>query len=85
MAAERYRDSVDDCLGLGYLMFIGYRRSSPGMKGPKLDAHHSSSSDTEVKNEWSYTSTPPLWLHVVLFTVCDSASVVTAFRRFDAP
>jgi hypothetical protein len=30
------------------------------MKGPKLDADRSSSSGTEVKNEWSYTSAPPI-------------------------
>jgi hypothetical protein len=30
-----------------------------GVKRPGLEADHSSPSSAEVKNEWSYTSTPP--------------------------
>jgi len=82
MAAERCRDSADGCLGLGCLMFIGYRRSFLGVKRSSPVTDHSSSSGTEVsssgtevKNGWSCTSTPPLWLHAVPFTVYDAASV----------
>jgi hypothetical protein len=31
---------------------------SPGVKGPEHEADHSPPSNTEVKNAWSYTSTP---------------------------
>jgi hypothetical protein len=31
---------------------------SPGVNGPRREADHTPSS-TKVKNEWSYTSTPP--------------------------
>jgi hypothetical protein len=32
---------------------------SPGVKRPRREADHSPPSSAEVKNAWSYTSTPP--------------------------
>jgi hypothetical protein len=36
---------------------------SLGVKRPEREADHSHPSSAEVKNEWSYTSTPPIRLH----------------------
>jgi hypothetical protein len=36
----------------------GTRGSFPGVKWPEREADHSPPSNTEVKNAWSYTSTP---------------------------
>jgi hypothetical protein len=36
-----------------------------GIKRPGCEADHSSPSSAEVKNAWSYTSTPPVRLHGV--------------------
>jgi hypothetical protein len=33
------------------------------VKRPLREAHHSPPSSAEVKNAWSYTSTPPIRLH----------------------
>ena len=85
MAAERYRDSVDDSLVLGCLVFVGYRRSFPGVKGQRLDADHSSSSGTEVKNGWSFTSAPPNYGFMFFLPFMTLCQWVTAFRRFDTP
>ena len=38
---------------------------SQGVKGLGNEVNHSYSSNAEVKNEWSYTSTPHLCLHGV--------------------
>jgi hypothetical protein len=38
---------------------VGSAGSFPGLKRPKRRAVRSTPSSTEVKNEWSYTSTPP--------------------------
>jgi hypothetical protein len=38
---------------------------SPGLERPGHEANHASPSGSEVKNEWSYTATPPLRLHGV--------------------
>ena len=46
-------------------LFIGYRDTFLGMKRPYCDVYHSRLSNTEVKNEWSYTSTPSVCLHGV--------------------
>ena len=35
----------------------------PGLNRSERDVDHSHSYDGEVKNEWSYTSTPPICLH----------------------
>jgi hypothetical protein len=39
----------------------------PGKKWPGLEADHPPSSSAEGKNAWSYTSTPPIRLHGVVF------------------
>jgi hypothetical protein len=41
---------------------------SLGVKRPWREADHSSPSSTEVKNEWSYKSTPPIRLHGVVLS-----------------
>jgi len=38
-----------------------------GIKQPWREVNHSSPSSSEVKNEWSYTPTPPILLHDVAF------------------
>jgi len=42
-----------------------YRVYNPGVKRPGCGADHSSPSRAEVKNDWSYTSTPPIRLNGV--------------------
>jgi hypothetical protein len=39
-------------------LFSGYSGSSSGIKRPGRDVDQSSPPSAEVKNEWSYTSTP---------------------------
>jgi hypothetical protein len=41
---------------------------SLGVKRPVGEADNSPPSSAEVKNAWSYTSTPPIRLHVVVLT-----------------
>jgi len=41
---------------------------SLGVKRPGREADHSPSSSSEVKNAWSYTSTPPIRLHGVVLS-----------------
>jgi hypothetical protein len=41
---------------------------SLGVKRPGLEADHSLPSSAEVKNDWSYTSTPPIRLHGVVLS-----------------
>jgi hypothetical protein len=41
---------------------------SLGVKLPGREADHSPSSSAEVKNAWSYTSTPPMRLHGVVLS-----------------
>jgi len=44
----------------------GYSGSFPRLPRPGREAYHSPPSSSEVKNEWSCTSTPPpIWLHGV--------------------
>jgi len=38
----------------------------PILKRPEREADHSSTSSTEVKNAWSYTSIPPIYIHGVV-------------------
>jgi hypothetical protein len=40
---------------------------SLGIKRPGREADHSSLSSAKVKNAWSYTSTPPMRFHGVVF------------------
>jgi hypothetical protein len=44
----------------------GYKESFLGVKRPGRETDHSSPSSAEVKNAWSYTSTPPIRLHCVV-------------------
>jgi hypothetical protein len=46
-------------------MLNGNWGSSPGVKEPGLEINHLISSSTEVKNEWSFTSAPSVYLHGV--------------------
>jgi hypothetical protein len=39
---------------------------SPGIKWPGREVYYSRPTSTEVKNAWSYTSTPPVGLHSVM-------------------
>jgi hypothetical protein len=41
---------------------------SLGVKRPGRDADHSPPSNSEVKNVWSYTSTPPIHLRGVMLS-----------------
>jgi hypothetical protein len=41
---------------------------SLGVEQPEREADQSSPSSSEVKNAWSYTSTPPLYLHGVVLS-----------------
>jgi hypothetical protein len=47
---------------------IGKRYPSLGVKRPVHEADHSPPSSAEVKNAWSYTSTPPIRLHSVVLS-----------------
>jgi hypothetical protein len=56
-------------------------RYVPGVvKRPYREADHLPSS-AEVKNAWSYTSTPPIRLHGVAFWVVTPLSVVVGYRE----
>jgi hypothetical protein len=48
------------------VLCIGYRGSLPAVKWPARGVDHPTPSSAEGKNEWNYTSTPPLWLHGML-------------------
>jgi hypothetical protein len=51
------------------LLSNGYREALPlGAKGPRREANHSPPSSAEVKNAWSYTSTPPTRLYGVVLS-----------------
>jgi hypothetical protein len=47
---------------------MGTGTLSLGVKRPRREADHSPPSSAEVKNEWSYTSTPPIRLHGVVLS-----------------
>jgi hypothetical protein len=47
---------------------MGTRRSFLGVKRPRREADHSPPSSAEVKNELSYTFTPPIRLHGVVLS-----------------
>jgi hypothetical protein len=47
---------------------MGARGSLPGVKQPVREVDHSPPSSAKVKNAWSYTSTPPIRLHVVVLS-----------------
>jgi hypothetical protein len=58
------------------LKISGYRGSFPGVKRPGRDVDHSPPFGAEVKNEWSYTSTPLLPLNA--FTARTGKSIQVA-------
>jgi hypothetical protein len=45
------------------LLSKGYRRIYPGVKRPVREGNYSPPSSDEVKNAWSYTSSPTVRLH----------------------
>jgi len=47
------------------LLFNGYRVSFPRVKPSEREVNHSPTSSAEVKNVWSYTSTPAIRFHNV--------------------
>jgi hypothetical protein len=59
-------------VGSTQLLFNGYRLCVPGVKRPGCEVNYSPPSGPEVKNGWSYTSSPPLRLHGVYFTFSNS-------------
>ena len=58
-----FSKSPDRLWGPPSLLSNWYRCYFPGVKRPRRDVDHAPPSSTEVKNEWSYTSTPPTCLH----------------------
>jgi hypothetical protein len=54
---------------------IGTGGSLPVVKWPWCEADHSSQSSAEVKNECSCTSTPPMCLHDVYFSMLPFNSI----------
>jgi len=56
-------------MGPPSLLLNGHYGSLPLVKRPGREFDHSPSSSVEVKNEWSYTSTPPIclmWTEITL-------------------
>jgi hypothetical protein len=49
-------------------IYMGTGALSLGVKRPGREADHSPPSNAEVKNAWSYTSTPPIGLHGVMLS-----------------
>ena len=47
------------------LLFNEYRASFPGLRRPGSKVNHLHTCTAQVRNEWSYTSTPPTCLHGV--------------------
>jgi hypothetical protein len=47
------------------LPFDGYRGPFTGVKRSVFEGRHSPQSSDEIKNEWIYTSTPPICFHGV--------------------
>jgi hypothetical protein len=45
------------------ILFWGYQVSFPGGQGTESWSYYSPSPSAGIKNEWSYTSTPPICLH----------------------
>jgi hypothetical protein len=54
-------------LGILNIQFSGNWGLSPGVKQLECEAHHSPPASAQVKNVWSFTSTPPTHLHGVVF------------------
>jgi hypothetical protein len=59
----------------------------PGAKRPECESDHPPLSGAEVKNEWSYTSTPPIYLHGVerenvAFAFTNTRTIIRSFILF---
>jgi len=48
-----------------YLFIYGYRDALPGVKWPDYEFNWSSPCSSDVKNEWTHTSVPPILLLAV--------------------
>jgi len=69
----------DRVRGSPRLLFNGYRGSFSGIKRPVSEVDHLPTFSVEVKNGWSYTSTPPICIHGVdrdNFTFCTFLFIV---------
>jgi hypothetical protein len=55
----------DWCRGPPSILFNGSQGYFPFLKWLRYELNHTPPSVAEVKNEWSYTSTLPICLHVV--------------------
>jgi hypothetical protein len=62
------------------LLFNDYRGWFPGVKRPERDVDHSSPPSAEVKNEWSYTSTP-----IYSFTEWTRTTLLSIYVCLKAP
>jgi hypothetical protein len=61
MATKFFSQKCTDWLwGSPSFLFSRYRVSFPAIKGPERGVNHPPPSNIEVKNECSYTSTPPV-------------------------
>ena len=56
-------NSTDSPWGPPNHLFNRYRGIFPGLKRPGCEADQSSPSRAKVKNEWRYTSIPPICFH----------------------
>jgi hypothetical protein len=86
----------DSRRGLGVLLFTTASRTALGPTQPPIqwvpgvlslgvkrqgsEADHSHPSNAEVKNEWSYTSTPPIRLHGVVLSYIYTYSTKACFE-----
>jgi hypothetical protein len=61
---------------------IGTCGSFPGVKWQGRETDHSLPSSAEVKNAWSYTSTPPICLHGVELSKAQGQLYFSVFRCF---
>jgi hypothetical protein len=81
---KKKNSECKNCVGLGIFLFVTASRTvlgpiqppiewvlgafSLGVKRPGREAAHSPPSSAEVKNAWSYISTPPIRLHGVVLS-----------------
>jgi hypothetical protein len=61
----KYPDCLSGPPSLPASYSIGARALSLEVKQPALKANHSPQPGTQIMNEWSYASTPPMFLHVM--------------------
>jgi hypothetical protein len=59
---------------------MGTGALSPGIKRPGREADHSPPSSAEVKNAWSYISTPPIRLHDVVLNKSTGTTLPLVFN-----